>query len=76
MIEEILLDVSDALLVPVLVLALAALLPFAWNRRMEDAIAGIVEQCGRPGAEADRQAPGGVRLPLIAPPRADPDPRR
>jgi biopolymer transport protein ExbB/TolQ len=32
--------------------ALAALLPFAWNRRMEDAIAGIVEQCGRPDAEA------------------------
>jgi len=32
--------------------ALAALLPFAWNRRMEDAIAGIVEQCGRPGSEA------------------------
>ena len=32
--------------------ALAALLPFAWNRRMEEAIAGIVEQCGRPGAEA------------------------
>jgi biopolymer transport protein ExbB/TolQ len=32
--------------------ALAALLPFAWNRRMEDAIAGIVEQCGRPVAEA------------------------
>ena len=32
--------------------ALAALLPFAWNRRMEDALAGIVEQCGRPDAEA------------------------
>jgi biopolymer transport protein ExbB/TolQ len=32
--------------------ALAALLPFAWNRQMEDALAGIVEQCGRPQAEA------------------------
>ncbi len=32
--------------------ALAALLPFAWNRKMEDALAGIVEQCGRPDAEA------------------------
>ncbi len=32
--------------------ALAALLPFAWNRQMEEAIAGIVEQCSRPGAEA------------------------
>ena len=32
--------------------ALAALLPFAWNQRMEDALAGIVEQCGRPQAEA------------------------
>ncbi len=100
MIEEILFDVSEALLVPVLVLtvaalalvlveagsllvevrrrrhrnlwaleraveecrgrlaagmpaeALAALLPFAWNRQMEDALAGIVEQHGRPQAEA------------------------
>jgi len=99
-IEELLFDVSEALLVPVLVLtvgalalvlveagallvevrrrrrrnlwaleraveecrgrlaagmppeALAALLPFAWNRQMEDAFAAIVEQCGRPGAEA------------------------
>ena len=100
MIEELLFDVSEALLVPVLVLtvaalalvlveagsllvevrrrrrrnlwaleraveecrgrlaagmpaeALAALLPFAWNRQMEDALAGIVEQCGQPQAEA------------------------
>ena len=100
MIEEVLFDVSEALLVPVLVLtvaalalviveagallvevrrrrhrnlwaleraveecrgrlaagmpaeALAALLPFAWNRRMEDAFAGVVEQQGRPQAEA------------------------
>ena len=100
MIEELLFDVSEALLVPVLVLtvaalalvlveagsllvevrrrrhrslwaleravedcrgrltaaqpaeALAALLPFAWNRQMEDAFAGVVEQCGRPQAEA------------------------
>jgi biopolymer transport protein ExbB/TolQ len=28
------------------------LLPFAWNRQMEDALEGIVAQCGRPGAEA------------------------
>lgn len=100
MIEEILFDVSEALRVPVLVLALlalvvvvieagallmevakrrrrdlwaleraveecrgrllagtpapalAALLPFAWNRQMEEAMAGIVEQYGQPGAEA------------------------
>ena len=100
MIEQVLFDVSEALLVPVLVLtlvalavvvveagallvevrrrrrrnlwalergveecrgrlaagmqaeALAALLPFAWNRQMEDAFAATVEQCGRPGAEA------------------------
>ncbi len=100
MIEQLLFDVSNALLVPVLILtvialalvvveagallvevrrrrhrslwgleraveecrtrlaagqrdqALAALLPFAWNRQMEDALAGIVEQCGRPDAEA------------------------
>ncbi|HEU4393626.1 MAG TPA: MotA/TolQ/ExbB proton channel family protein [Solirubrobacterales bacterium] len=100
MIEQVLFDVSEALLVPVLVLtvaalalvmveagallvevrrrrqrnlwaleraieecrgrlaagmpaeALAALLPFAWNRQMEDAFAGVVEQQGRPGAEA------------------------
>jgi biopolymer transport protein ExbB/TolQ len=32
--------------------ALAALLPFAWNRRMEDAFAGVVEQRNRPDAEA------------------------
>jgi biopolymer transport protein ExbB/TolQ len=32
--------------------ALAALLPFAWNRQMEDALAGIVEQRGRPNSEA------------------------
>jgi len=32
--------------------ALAALLPFAWNRQMEEAMAGIVEQYGHPGAEA------------------------
>lgn len=32
--------------------ALTALMPFAWNRRMEEALAGIVEQCGRPQAEA------------------------
>lgn len=32
--------------------ALMALMPFAWNRRMEDALAGVVEQYGRPGAEA------------------------
>lgn len=32
--------------------ALAALLPFAWNRQMEEAMAGIVEQYGQPGAEA------------------------
>ncbi len=100
MIEQLLFDVSEALLVPVLVLtvaalaivvveagsllvevrrrrqrslwgleraveecrgrlaagmpdeALAALLPFAWNRQMEDALAGIVEQCARPHSEA------------------------
>lgn len=100
MIEEILFDISEALLVPVLVLtvaalamviveagsllvevrkrrhrnlweleraveecrgrlaagmpkeALGALLPFAWNQRMEDALAGVVEQYGRPNAEA------------------------
>jgi biopolymer transport protein ExbB/TolQ len=100
MIENLLFDISEALLVPVLVLtvaalalvlvevgsllvevrrrrhrnlwaleraveecrarlagghpdqALAVLLPFAWNQRMEDALAGVVEQCGRPGAEA------------------------
>jgi biopolymer transport protein ExbB/TolQ len=100
MIEQILFEISEALLVPVLVLtvialalvvveggyllvevrrrrhrslwgleraveecrarlaagmpaeALAALLPFAWNRQMEDALAGIVEQCGQPNAEA------------------------
>lgn len=32
--------------------ALTALLAFAWNRRMEDAFAGVVEQCRRPDAEA------------------------
>lgn len=32
--------------------ALAALLVFAWNRQMVDALAGIVEQCGRPDSEA------------------------
>lgn len=32
--------------------ALAALLPFAWNERMEDAMAGVIEQYGRPHAEA------------------------
>jgi biopolymer transport protein ExbB/TolQ len=32
--------------------ALTALFPFAWNRQMEDAMAGIVEQYGQPGAEA------------------------
>ena len=100
MIEEILFDVSEALRVPVLVLALAtlaialveagallvelrqrrrrslpaleraveecrarlaagmpvealmALMPFAWNERMEEALAGVVEQAGRPDAEA------------------------
>lgn len=100
MIEEVLFDISEALLVPVLVLtvaalalvlveagsllvevrrrrnrnlweleraveecrgrlaagrpseALAVLLPFAWNERMEDALAGVVEQYGRPDAEA------------------------
>jgi len=100
MIEQVLFDISNALLVPVLVLtvvalalviveggsllvevrrrrhrslwgleraveecrgrlaagmpaeALAALLPFAWNRQMEDALTGIVEQYGRPNAEA------------------------
>lgn len=100
MIEQILYDVSEALRVPVLVLALAALaiviveagallvelrrrrnrsllgleraveecrgylaaampvealgalLAFAWNRQMEEALAGIVEQCGQPQSEA------------------------
>jgi hypothetical protein len=100
MIEQLLFDVSNALLVPVLILtvaalalviveagallvevrrrrrrslwgleraveecrgrlaagmpaeALAALLPFAWNQRMEDVLSGIVEQCGRPGSDA------------------------
>lgn len=32
--------------------ALAALLPVARNRRMEDALAGVLEQVGRPDAEA------------------------
>jgi biopolymer transport protein ExbB/TolQ len=32
--------------------ALAAILPYAWSRQMEEAMAGIVEQCGRPDAEA------------------------
>ena len=32
--------------------ALRALRPFAWNLLMEDAFAGIVEQIGRPDAEA------------------------
>ncbi len=32
--------------------ALAALLPHAWNRQMEEALAGIVEQCDLPDAEA------------------------
>jgi biopolymer transport protein ExbB/TolQ len=32
--------------------ALAALLPYAWNRQMEEALAGIVEHCNRPDAEA------------------------
>lgn len=32
--------------------ALATLLPFAWNRQMEEAMAGIVEQYDHPGAEA------------------------
>ena len=100
MIEQLLYDVSEALRVPVLVLALAALaiivaeagallvelrrrrnrsllgleraveecrgylaaampaealgalLRFAWNRQMEEALAGIVEQCGLPQSEA------------------------
>ncbi|HET6999401.1 MAG TPA: MotA/TolQ/ExbB proton channel family protein [Solirubrobacterales bacterium] len=100
MIEELLFDISEALLIPVLVLtvaalamviveagsllvevrrrrhrnlwaleraveecrgrlaagmpaeALAALLPFAWNQRMEDAFSGVVEQQGRPQSEA------------------------
>jgi biopolymer transport protein ExbB/TolQ len=99
-IEELLFDISEALLVPVLILtvaalamvlvelgsllvevrrrrhrslwaleraveecrdrlaagqgqqALAALLPFAWNEKMEDAFAGVVEQYGHPQAEA------------------------
>lgn len=32
--------------------ALRALQPFAWNRLMEEALAGILEQVGRPDAEA------------------------
>lgn len=32
--------------------ALAALLPYAWNRQMEEAMAGIVEHCRQPDAEA------------------------
>jgi len=32
--------------------ALATLMPFAWNREMEEALAGVVEQSGRPQAEA------------------------
>ncbi len=32
--------------------ALAALLPYAWNRQMEEALAGIVEHCNQPDAEA------------------------
>ncbi|HVO53382.1 MAG TPA: MotA/TolQ/ExbB proton channel family protein [Solirubrobacterales bacterium] len=32
--------------------ALGALLPFSWNQQMDDAFDGIVEQVGRPGAEA------------------------
>lgn len=32
--------------------ALAALLPYAWSRQMEEAMAGIVDQCGQPDAEA------------------------
>lgn len=32
--------------------ALAALMPIARNRQMEEALAGILEQAGRPGAEA------------------------
>jgi biopolymer transport protein ExbB/TolQ len=32
--------------------ALAALLPYAWNRQMEEALAGIVEHCSQPDAEA------------------------
>jgi biopolymer transport protein ExbB/TolQ len=32
--------------------ALAALLPYAWNSQMEDALAGILQQYGRPQAEA------------------------
>ncbi len=31
--------------------ALAALMPFAWNTQMEEALAGIVDQCSRPNAE-------------------------
>lgn len=31
--------------------ALAALLPYAWNRQMEEALAGIVERCSQPDAE-------------------------
>jgi biopolymer transport protein ExbB/TolQ len=33
-------------------LALAALLPYAWNRQMEEALAGVVEQCALPDSEA------------------------
>jgi len=32
--------------------ALAALLPYAWNRQQEKALAGIIEHCGQPDAEA------------------------
>lgn len=32
--------------------ALLALMPYAWNRRMEEALAGVVGQAGRPQAEA------------------------
>lgn len=32
--------------------ALATLMPFAWNHEMEEALAGVVEQSGRPQAEA------------------------
>ncbi|MEZ5076358.1 MAG: MotA/TolQ/ExbB proton channel family protein [Solirubrobacterales bacterium] len=100
MIEELLFDVSEALRIPVLVLALLALavvvaeagallvelrrrrhrslagleraveecrgrlaagmqveavlalMPYAWNRQMEDAFAAVVEQAGRPHSEA------------------------
>ena len=32
--------------------ALLALMPYAWNRQMEEAFAGVIEQAGRPDAEA------------------------